>query len=405
MVEIMLEAADAGTASAKDLYVAVRIGDVQKFTRMSGGGRKFVFPEKCLSSRSYGKLEVFRHVGSCTFGTAASLMNSGQELSMSSGRDMNDFTFRVTSGSPLTESVAALEAEVAAAGRSEAQEYLDKNQLEVRLADVMQSLLRERPADPVAFISEHLQRNQHSIKQSAATHIKDRSEFCRPSFLSLPPAAWVALHARFPRCSSFSPTCRCKVSPGAPWNRSGARFFQGEGLDEVRPQCLAEMRAALRSGLHVVGKALAYIPQDDITRHAATSLEAAAAHDFNNPNAGAQEAQTALQAASGDGRLMAFLQSLPTARASPCGMSSPSVAEVATVAVSLKRGLRRGWSAWGMRSPRSSLNLCGLVDMPLAVDTELSKRNVCSALNAAAKDGSLAQLLIMVEKTELKPSQ
>jgi len=59
-----------------------------------------------------------------------------------------------------------------------AKAYLDKHHLELRLAEAMQAVLKDRPADPGSFIAERLVKNAHMI-----THLPKQQD----KELELPP--------------------------------------------------------------------------------------------------------------------------------------------------------------------------------------------------------------------------
>lgn len=408
MVELRLEALGAGAAAVKDLYVAVRIGDAQKLTRVSAEARKLVFPEKCLVSRSFGKLEVFRHIGSCTFGTADGLMNAAQDLVT-----LDDLRFRVTLGSPLAESGAPdMQAERPATGRSQAQEYLEKHQLQPRLGDLMQSLLRERPADPATFVSERLRRNAHLAEQSVPAPVPVPPASRQPPLCSLPPVAWAVLHARFPQRSLPGSLTRCLKSDSAAQVRFASDDAAAGGLldqffEEPRSMVassatvstdvpaqvpadvvkgapaeaaagvlskdsLAEMRAALRGGLHVVEEAIAEIP-----------LRAAS-------RPGAVEPEACMQAAGGDGPKPAGACRRAPEITAQSERLDELLTELEEEELSTQGQVARGWSVWGLRPECQEHTHMG---RPPLVRSELSKSEVCHALKVAANDGSLDQLL------------
>lgn len=156
MVHLTLEPTD-DASMPKDCYVSVRVGETQKLSRLSGV-RTFRFPQ--AANKSYGKIEVFQRIGavaldmepvskgmreiliSCEqagFGTlglrAAVEGNEGKEGAEKSLEDMH-------------------QAAKSSANRvKSAKDYLHKHGVEARLAEAMQMLLRERPADPMEFLA------------------------------------------------------------------------------------------------------------------------------------------------------------------------------------------------------------------------------------------------------------
>merc|ERR1719159_1761328 len=100
MVELKLEALDFDN-SAGDTYVAVRVGESQKLSRLSAS-RNFKFPEKALGNRKFGKLDVFKRVGSASIEVRPDPDVAVQELQVdcNEGSKLN---FRVTliGGEPM----------------------------------------------------------------------------------------------------------------------------------------------------------------------------------------------------------------------------------------------------------------------------------------------------------------
>lgn len=170
MVELQVQAldADGSLARANDLYVNIRVGEEQKRTRLCGNARVFKFSAK---ERQWGKLEVFQRVGGCTFGAGENLRDAVQEISMPCDDGRADIRFRVAHGKTARQALVpdgkppASQEEQSSAPRDRAEAYLKHHNLEVRLAEVLQLLLRDRPDDPASYVYERLQKNEHMIAQ------------------------------------------------------------------------------------------------------------------------------------------------------------------------------------------------------------------------------------------------
>jgi len=174
MVEVKLEALDFSNAAA-DTYVAVRIGDNQKLSRLSAA-RNFKFPQSAVGDRKFGKIDVFKRVGSASIGIRHEEGMTLQELDVpcTGGSNMN---FRVTlaGGEPApTDKVAAKNLNPAL---DNAKSYLLEHNLEMMLSDAMQAVLREKPANPTQFLAERLLRNEgtHRRVQTAPGGARTRS--------------------------------------------------------------------------------------------------------------------------------------------------------------------------------------------------------------------------------------
>lgn len=152
-------------APAKDVYVSVRVGDVQKFSKLSSK-RGYKFPPSVLGNR-YGRVELFRRVGTCSVAVDQSASKHVQQVAFPSVDGNTGTSIRVE--------VAPQEAAESSHEKKKgpnpkfasAREYLEKHQMELRLAEAMQALLRERPDDPGAFVAAALQQSKDMVKVTA----------------------------------------------------------------------------------------------------------------------------------------------------------------------------------------------------------------------------------------------
>lgn len=169
MVHISLEAIET-SAVPKDLFISLRVGDVQKFAK-AAASKTYKFPAAAVGDRRYGKIEVYRRIGICSVMIDPSTLQGAHEISvpLDDERLPNlKYRFNLDDGEapvlpnsadkPTQESpviddkpLKDLHGRVKAA-----KEYLDKHQLEMRLSEAMQAVLRERPEDPGAFVASKL---------------------------------------------------------------------------------------------------------------------------------------------------------------------------------------------------------------------------------------------------------
>eukprot|EP00929_Paragymnodinium_shiwhaense_P077371 TRINITY_DN3982_c0_g1_i9.p1 TRINITY_DN3982_c0_g1~~TRINITY_DN3982_c0_g1_i9.p1 ORF type:complete len:786 (-),score=212.88 TRINITY_DN3982_c0_g1_i9:216-2573(-) len=168
MVEICLDAV-GGDAFPSDLFLSMRVGESQKFSRASKPSRVFKFPSNAIGDKRFGKLEIYRRIGMCSIGIEADKMPGIHEVSV----DVDDT--RVLEGAmkyhlqlvapggkaakaPAEPAAAPKENEAVSAKVAVAQEYLQKHQIELRLSDAMQALMHHRPEDPASFLAQRFLR-------------------------------------------------------------------------------------------------------------------------------------------------------------------------------------------------------------------------------------------------------
>eukprot|EP00933_Yihiella_yeosuensis_P048227 TRINITY_DN44320_c0_g1_i1.p1 TRINITY_DN44320_c0_g1~~TRINITY_DN44320_c0_g1_i1.p1 ORF type:complete len:246 (-),score=56.45 TRINITY_DN44320_c0_g1_i1:111-848(-) len=161
MVDVNLEAVD-GDSFPQDLFLSLRVGDQQKFAK-AGSTRSYKFaPTQSGAEKKMGKLEIYRRVGVANMSLDQERMQGVHEMSVKvdDQRLSSELKYRVSLNGEVPSSPTGPASPQAAAKRSEkvsaAREYLNQHQLEQRLADAMQAVLRERPEDPGAFIAARL---------------------------------------------------------------------------------------------------------------------------------------------------------------------------------------------------------------------------------------------------------
>jgi hypothetical protein len=170
-MELQLDTPDCDQLG-KDYFVSVRVAEVTKFSKL-GPSRTFKFPASAVGSKRYGKVEVYRRVGQgvvCIDPTADQSDNEvcvQVEAGQEGLPDRLNFEAKVsaTSGKQNKEARRRDSDPKAVAAR----EYLESHHLEVRLAEAMQSVLRERPADPAVFIAKELLGNGGLISRLPRT--------------------------------------------------------------------------------------------------------------------------------------------------------------------------------------------------------------------------------------------
>eukprot|EP00747_Dinoflagellata_sp_TGD_P185730 gnl/TRDRNA2_/TRDRNA2_42420_c0_seq1.p1 gnl/TRDRNA2_/TRDRNA2_42420_c0~~gnl/TRDRNA2_/TRDRNA2_42420_c0_seq1.p1 ORF type:complete len:502 (-),score=106.92 gnl/TRDRNA2_/TRDRNA2_42420_c0_seq1:101-1567(-) len=161
MVDVKLEAVDA-VQQASDLYLSLRVGDVQKLSKLSAvsTAKTYKFPTSAVGDRRYGKLEIYRRIGGCSVSIDPSKLDGLYELAVpvTDSSMGNAVKFKVA----LNDKTGALTAKDSKPDGKDmqypnvvkAKEYLEKHQLESRLSEAMQAVLREQPADPGAFVAQ-----------------------------------------------------------------------------------------------------------------------------------------------------------------------------------------------------------------------------------------------------------
>lgn len=166
-MELKLEALNVDSLP-QEMYMSVRVGEVQKMSRVVSG-RLYKFPQSVIGDRKYGKIELFQRVGGCSVGIVPDA-TADQEVAVPLGETGNKAHFRILlegdpsikkmSAQPVVEGGDVAEEKQAATDANPkvvaAKAYLEKHNLEMRLHEAMQAVLREKPEDPGAFVAERL---------------------------------------------------------------------------------------------------------------------------------------------------------------------------------------------------------------------------------------------------------
>eukprot|EP00930_Biecheleria_cincta_P069513 TRINITY_DN5724_c0_g1_i2.p1 TRINITY_DN5724_c0_g1~~TRINITY_DN5724_c0_g1_i2.p1 ORF type:complete len:858 (+),score=162.50 TRINITY_DN5724_c0_g1_i2:27-2576(+) len=156
MVEIRLEPIQAASMP-KDCFVSVRVGDVQKISRLAPS-RVYRFPP-ALDRKHGGKIEVFHRIGSYNLDISGSQPAAYDEVSIdceASGFGSLGVKLALERTQP-TKLPRKEEPATKPGGRVRAaKEYLSEHSLEDRLSQAMQRVLCERPRDPFLFLVAEL---------------------------------------------------------------------------------------------------------------------------------------------------------------------------------------------------------------------------------------------------------
>ena len=161
MFVLNLDSGDAERCT-KDIYMSVRIGEVQKLTKFSAS-RSFKFPKAAVGDRRHGKIEIFRRVGGCSVGIDSAAANTIQEVSIPFEGFEDGLKLRVDLPSEIKEEEPAKSPKSKNPKVAVAKDYLEKHNLELRLSDAMQAVLRERPDDPAEFLSVKLTQSRGQL--------------------------------------------------------------------------------------------------------------------------------------------------------------------------------------------------------------------------------------------------
>eukprot|EP00409_Alexandrium_fundyense_P004435 CAMPEP_0185902448 /NCGR_PEP_ID=MMETSP0196C-20130402/1691_1 /TAXON_ID=2932 /ORGANISM="Alexandrium fundyense, Strain CCMP1719" /LENGTH=168 /DNA_ID=CAMNT_0028621299 /DNA_START=76 /DNA_END=582 /DNA_ORIENTATION=+ len=157
MVELRLEPLEA-LGPLEDCFVSVRVGEMQKLSRISSS-RVYRFPK--AGTRNFGKIEVYRRIGSCSVDVNPSTKDF-REVSIDCGDAASGpLNLKVeVSGKVDADPV---EPQKEGTKVRAAKEYLSQHGLEMRLSEAMQAVLRERPEDPAKFLAGKLTESRDNV--------------------------------------------------------------------------------------------------------------------------------------------------------------------------------------------------------------------------------------------------
>mmetsp|Transcript_35987 Transcript_35987/g.99175 ORF Transcript_35987/g.99175 Transcript_35987/m.99175 type:complete len:502 (-) Transcript_35987:242-1747(-) len=216
MVELRLETLKGSTIPT-DCFVSVRIGGKQQLSKLTDA-RTFRFPS---GEYNIGKIEVFRRVGACTLDVSPASAGTRDVSINCIDHSFGNLGLRVALGGQASAQDMADEQEQAKAKKSNTaklvKEYLVKHELEARLADAMQAVLKERPEFPTEFIASKLRESKPPTRVAPPAPIPKLVPFggyYKQNFKlgGQPPGAYAKFPAA-PRSEAKPPT---KVLPEKP---------------------------------------------------------------------------------------------------------------------------------------------------------------------------------------------
>lgn len=190
MVELKLEPLDGELD--RDFYVSVRVGEVQKLSRISSS-RSYKFPASAAADRKFGKIEIFKKIGGASVGIVPESHNGvDQQVSLQLD-DNSEVKFKVSlsgEGGKLQPGQKSQPPEDKARAKEvnpkvqAAKSYLEMHNLEMRLSEAMQAVLREKPEDPAAFVAERLAKSAGMVQRTPKVEQAPAAE----QALATPPA-------------------------------------------------------------------------------------------------------------------------------------------------------------------------------------------------------------------------
>jgi len=172
-----------GKDLSNDMYIGVRVGDHQKLSRISSTGRSYRFPEQVYKDRKHGRLDVYQRVGGCCIGVDNE-KDKEQEV-LVNVKHLGDIRLRVgldvkTAKSKKTADLEVPEKKALGPKAIAIQEYMETHGIEIRLNEVMQDLLREKPEDPAQFMADKWLETKHTYKMRSGSKQQPIAPFAPP---------------------------------------------------------------------------------------------------------------------------------------------------------------------------------------------------------------------------------
>eukprot|EP00929_Paragymnodinium_shiwhaense_P088485 TRINITY_DN487_c0_g1_i1.p1 TRINITY_DN487_c0_g1~~TRINITY_DN487_c0_g1_i1.p1 ORF type:complete len:495 (+),score=140.79 TRINITY_DN487_c0_g1_i1:96-1580(+) len=160
-MEIRLDTVNSLETLPKDMFVSMRVGDSQKQTRLAAT-RSFKFPVDAKGKHGpFGRVEVFRRIGAATV-PLDQQVDGAQELEVGcSDMELSCLRLRLAvnagaGGNAMQAPSSPLKAASHKGKFDQAKLYLDEHNLEEVIAAAMREVIRERPADPLKYLTENL---------------------------------------------------------------------------------------------------------------------------------------------------------------------------------------------------------------------------------------------------------
>eukprot|EP00931_Biecheleriopsis_adriatica_P064583 TRINITY_DN39343_c0_g1_i3.p1 TRINITY_DN39343_c0_g1~~TRINITY_DN39343_c0_g1_i3.p1 ORF type:complete len:485 (-),score=152.20 TRINITY_DN39343_c0_g1_i3:177-1586(-) len=162
-MEVRIDAIEGQAQPPSDLFISLRIGDMQKQSRFENA-RTFRFPETVEGKGGFGRVELFKRVGHTTLGLDGFFNGGAQDLAVpvcfgdSYDQSSYDLRIAVTSKNPAEQQKAKVsEKKTRAKARMDAaQKYLHEHRLEELLAETMRQVINDKPEDPRCYIAEKI---------------------------------------------------------------------------------------------------------------------------------------------------------------------------------------------------------------------------------------------------------
>eukprot|EP00930_Biecheleria_cincta_P019093 TRINITY_DN1467_c0_g1_i4.p1 TRINITY_DN1467_c0_g1~~TRINITY_DN1467_c0_g1_i4.p1 ORF type:complete len:1122 (+),score=318.99 TRINITY_DN1467_c0_g1_i4:69-3368(+) len=172
-MEVRIDTIDEKEIPSGDIFVSMRVGDMQKQSRFSNS-RVFRFPESAEGKGPFGRVELFKRIGHATISLERLLAGGVQELKLPCSQDLVAMgqehiglrftTSAKTATTPAATAQSAVEDAAdpkskksrAKARMDAAQKYLQEYRLEELLAETMREVISAKPADPRRFIAEKI---------------------------------------------------------------------------------------------------------------------------------------------------------------------------------------------------------------------------------------------------------
>jgi hypothetical protein len=202
-MEVRVESA-AGYDVPPGCFVGVRLGSVLKQGRYEPS-RSYNFPAQ--DKRRNAKVDIYRHVGSCSVAIEPDAQSSHEVQVVSSDPTLSEMKFKISvQGTRIDK---AKEREVKATEvKSKAKDYLSKYSIEEKLSDAVKALLKEQPADPTAFLCKILMEGS-SLPSSPVFSRKSKADLPKGKpdeqvgkekngFRTIPAASLNSLYSQFP---------------------------------------------------------------------------------------------------------------------------------------------------------------------------------------------------------------
>lgn len=213
MVQIILEPVNAESIP-NELYTCLRVGDIQKFSK-GFSKRNYDIAAKSVGDRRFGKLDIYKRVGTATINVDPESNKGVTELSMKLDDPLlGDIKYRLevlasANNKPVEKPAIRERGDSYNEKVKAVKDYVEIHQLEARLHEAMQAALRDRPEDPASFIAAKLTSGAGMVKKLAG---KDQA----PPSPAAPAPATPAQQAAPAPAAPIAPTAEAAAVAPAP---------------------------------------------------------------------------------------------------------------------------------------------------------------------------------------------